>query len=538
MTSRTSCWMHVLCRADSCEPQAAWAAAGCRGRSSVPATLNLWRVCLPYSGVSVHTLPSSSPTFRKTLDTLKHLEAICHYRIHLGCARAASFLPRTSCARYHLLSCSIVRSSNFHKNWLSPRIAHSHSLDALPIVTRFYYPTVAAHLSLHTASTSSITNPSDGLPHPGNTMSTHTFTQNQNHEQYPWSDSHSLQAGSMENNAYNIWNGIQQHYQYNEYRRQIHACIQVHDTAFAHYSALRMDPLAAPFTEALSLSIRLVPPTDLWNHIVRLRLAQNFSAVRNIILAEIERYQTNQCYIPASGRSSGASYRSLAHLSTQSGSSLRSSGVSSTTSTGLHFGFDEGVSHENPTPSSATSLLGNMNIPDPPPIVASARVQRRAPEGQCFVCPSKECKGKAYFRRQGDWTNHIERNHRGLLCYDPSRFLCKDPRDHPTQPIIKSEASEKAAAILLSEVTTNTARSRSPAHGHVSGNAVHTWPSHNCMNDLNPTLAANHVTTLVPPPGHYRATGIEPLVTEILSQPTPQDQELSWFDHEDSMEQN
>ena len=75
----------------------------------------------------------------------------------------------------------------------------------------------------------------------------------------------SLQAEVTQENVYTIWANLQRHPLYPEYRNQVHGCISVHDTAFAHYSALFMDPLASQFIETVSLSIRLAPPINCWN---------------------------------------------------------------------------------------------------------------------------------------------------------------------------------------------------------------------------------------------------------------------------------
>ena len=273
----------------------------------------------------------------------------------------------------------------------------------------------------------------------------------------------------------------------------------------------------------------------MWSEIVKLRCHRNVSSMRSIIMADLENQPLNQRRNHVSATSSDASNRSLAHSSMQSGNSSNSSRASSRTDTYVHFEVDDDVGQQSTFSVSATSGIGAIPFPDPPSIITSARGQRRAPEGKCFVCPSKVCKGKAYFKRVGDWTNHIEKTHKVSPWHDPSRFLRQDPRSRAAQQAVDSEAPEEAAALLRSDVNADmkpgAGLGSSPVKKESQIQAASA--SEVALQNDKPV----QFNTMMSPAGHYGNTGVEFLDEDVLYQQQPEHQELSWFDHNDNMQQ-
>ena len=226
-------------------------------------------------------------------------------------------------------------------------------------------------------------------------------TPNPHTTNYTGAAAHETGPSQASDNPYAIWYQLQQHQQSTEYYRQIRACLFANDYIWSLIGclrALRTDPSAADILEDLHISaIYLIPPTDIWDLLVRLRMQPSWPSCRDGILSQMNQYR-HQSYSTASTRSSAASYKSFAHLSSASGRSFLNIPSSSS--------FIDTVQEGETLPDSSHPARSDTVRHAPIPKTRSGKSSRMAPKGQSFTCPHSPCRGKYAWKRAGDFENH------------------------------------------------------------------------------------------------------------------------------------
>ncbi len=169
---------------------------------------------------------------------------------------------------------------------------------------------------------------------------------------------------------------------------------------------------------------------------------------------------------------------------------------------------------------------------------APGRGYRKAPAGQCYICPIKECKGMRAYRRVGDYLNHMHKERTSFPPHDPSHYLRKDLRVSTSLIEVKGDNMEDTSAITAPE---------SPSDSYPDVHALSDASTHRSEQDIVvvdfesfPTgmpMDFGDVTLASEPSGN---TGSRPLFGEVadISQfhlATAQQQQ-SYFYHGDEME--
>ena len=197
--------------------------------------------------------------------------------------------------------------------------------------------------------------------------------------------------------------------------RQIRACLLVDDYIWSSFTCLRTDPKAADFLQELHLStICFIPPDEIFDIILLMRLHPDWTAVRDIVTANLTQPK-HLSMSTASTRSSALSSRSLTRLSSTSARSY------ATNATGHTFAdiAEENMKEEDTKVHPARS----ETIRGPPPIASnSKKTSRRAPSTDRFVCPYPHHRGNHVFITVGNFERHIRADHPGTPWLDAYKF--------------------------------------------------------------------------------------------------------------------
>ena len=214
--------------------------------------------------------------------------------------------------------------------------------------------------------------------------------------------------------AYVLWHSLQQHPCFNEYYRQIRACLLCNDLFWCSYTYLRTNSSAADFLDDLHISlISLIPPHDIFNIILRLRGHPYWPAVHAIIVTKMGKLR-HQSFGSTSARSSAFSSTSLERLSSVSATTFSNP----TSGHGVFDTIIDATEHKEVkfnTPPYDTAPRSSIAV------TASGKASRRATKGQKFTCPDPRCWGERVFSRVGDFDKHIRHDHPGtppLNAYD------------------------------------------------------------------------------------------------------------------------
>ena len=335
---------------------------------------------------------------------------------------------------------------------------------------------------------------------------------------------------SYDGEARQLWNTLRNCKEFNECRREILACIKAPAQVFSYFYYFRTNAEAKEFTDALHMSIHFVPPEDVWNAIVEVRRHPKYSFMRDYILSQMSKLEpvtvSRQGTIRRQSDMSGTSrgYRSAISLN-----STRTSGISTNTS----FSLDENVEELGMAHCSSAS---EKVLPELP--LAPARGYRKAPAGQCFVCPLRECKSRWAYKRVGDYLNHMNKEHPSFPPHDPSNYLRKDLRVSVTPIEVKGEVLEEhsiGAPLQSPSESYPDIHALSDADTHHSEQHVivddfETFPK--CMpvgfDDMS--LNARHNGSTYTRPFFGEVTGISQFHVATAQQ------QQSYFYHEDEMQ--
>lgn len=222
-----------------------------------------------------------------------------------------------------------------------------------------------------------------------------------------------------------VWNILTSHLQFREFSRQIFAILTADLIVWNLYCGLRSSPDGCAFLRDMLSPLHLIPPHDVFQLIVCLRLKPDFPAMQPIILQEM---------------------RSLQHGS-----------QSATSRTGSVSSFDNSsiypLSSPNaPVPADRSPRVADApnGVPLPqrfntvihaPELKQDGKPRRTAPEGMEFGCPFPQCVGKPGNKRAGDFNRHIFHIHPGSFVNAFHHLRDVSSHAEPQTPARRSDSS-------------------------------------------------------------------------------------------------